>query len=249
MLAEERHKIILNRLEAEHIVKLQDLVNDLHTSESTIRRDLHELEVQHLIRRVHGGAMSLQQRSEEQDMETKSSKNIQQKRIIAKIAAEQIKDNECIYIDAGSTTLEMISFIHAKNVNVVTNGYAHVEALVKKNMATYLIGGMMKPNTRAFIGSIAIQALDTFRFDRAFIGVNGIDIDMGYTTPDPEEAMIKRRAQELALKSYILADSSKFTEVSFSKMFDLSKASIITNELPQAVKDMILKETTVIESK
>ncbi|MTT31334.1 DeoR family transcriptional regulator [Terrilactibacillus sp. BCM23-1] len=248
MLAEERHKIILNRLEAEHIVKLQDLVNDLHASESTVRRDLHELEVQRLLRRVHGGAALLQQRSEEQDMETKSSKNIQQKRIIAKMAAEQIKDNECLYIDAGSTTLEMIPYIHAKNVNVVTNGYAHVEALVKKNMATYLIGGMMKPNTRAFIGSVAIQALDTFRFDRAFIGVNGIDIDMGYTTPDPEEAMIKRRAQELALKSYILADSSKFTEVSFSKMFDLSKASIITNELPRAVKDMILKETTVIES-
>lgn len=142
-------------------------------------------------------------------MEEKTFKNIQQKTTIARLAAQEIENGECIYLDAGTTTLAMIPFIEAKDVTVVTNGLSHVEALVSKRIRSYLLGGMMKIHTKAVIGSIALQNMDNFRFDKCFLGSNGVDPEMGYTTPDPEEALIKRRAHQLSGKSYVLADSSK----------------------------------------
>ncbi|WP_350346581.1 DeoR/GlpR family DNA-binding transcription regulator [Heyndrickxia faecalis] len=246
MLAEERYQIILRHLQEKHIVKVQELVNLLNASESTVRRDLQDLEAMNLLRRIHGGASLLQRRSEEPDMETKTLKNVQQKRIIAQLAAKMINDNDCIYLDAGTTTLEMIPYIEGNNVIVVTNGLPHVEALVEKKIKSYLLGGMMKRTTRAVIGSVAMQTLNSFRFDKAFLGANGVDPEMGFTTPDPEEALIKRRAKELSEQCYVLADSSKFQEVAFCKMFDISEASIITDELPDSLKSSILSKTKVV---
>lgn len=234
MLAEERQQMIMKQLEKARVVKLQDLVQSLHASESTIRRDLQELEFRHLLRRVHGGASLLQLRSTEPDMETKTAENMQQKRSIARLAASLVKEHECIYLDAGTTTLEMIPYIKGGNVTVVTNGPSHAEMLAERMIACYLIGGKMKRSTKAVIGSMANRNLDLFRFDRAFLGANGIDATMGYTTPDPEEASLKRHAKELSAQTYVVADSSKFFEVSFSKMFDLREAAIITDELPDS---------------
>jgi Transcriptional regulators of sugar metabolism len=245
MLAEERQQIIMRQLADSRVVKLQDLVSSLNASESTVRRDLQELEERHLLRRVHGGASLLQPRSVEPDMETKTSKNIQQKKTIARMAAGMIRDNECIYLDAGTTTLEMIPYITASNVTAVTNGPAHGEALSLRNILCYLIGGMMKRTTNAVVGSMAVDNLNFFRFDRAFIGTNGIDTAMGYTTPDPEEAAVKKKAQELSAQTYIVADSSKFSEVSFCKMFDLEKASIITEALPETVGEELSGRTKI----
>ncbi|RYM05657.1 DeoR/GlpR transcriptional regulator [Sporolactobacillus sp. THM7-7] len=246
MLAEERQQMIMEQLKEARVVKLQDLVKRLDASESTVRRDLQELESKRLLRRVHGGASLLQLRSEEPDMSVKTFKNVHQKKAIAKLAAEQVKDHECIYLDGGTTTLEMIPYVCAKNVTVVTNGLSHIEALVRNHMTAYLIGGMMKPTTKVIIGSVALQTINLFRFDKAFIGTNGIDADMGFTTPDPEEAMIKRRAQELASESFVVADSSKFSEVSFCQMFAIDRAVIITDELPERVGSSILERTHVI---
>ena len=97
----------------------------------------------------------------------KTFKNIQQKNTVARLAA-QVEDGESIYLDAGTTTLAMIPFIDAKDVTVVTNGLSHIEALVSKRIKSYLLGGMMKIHTKAVIGSIALQNMDNFRFDRAF---------------------------------------------------------------------------------
>ncbi|WP_100487863.1 DeoR/GlpR family DNA-binding transcription regulator [Sporolactobacillus pectinivorans] len=245
MLAEERQQIILRRLAEVHVLKLQDLVKDLNASESTVRRDLKELEACHLLRRVHGGASLLQPRSEELDMETKTSKNVQQKKAIARMAADQIRDNECIYLDAGTTTLEMIPYIRAANVTVVTNGPAHGEELARKNVLCYLIGGMMKRATKAVIGSMAANNLNLFRFDKAFIGANGIDVAMGFTTPDPEEAALKRQAQLLSAQTFVIADSSKFSEVSFCKMFNVDQAVIITDMLPDAGGSELVGRTKI----
>ena len=102
----------------------------------------------------------------------KTFKNIQQKTVIARLAAQEIQNGECIYLDAGTTTLAMIPFIEARDVTVVTNGLSHVEALVSKRIRSYLLGGMMKIHTKAVIGSIALQNMDNFRFDKCFLGSN-----------------------------------------------------------------------------
>ncbi|WP_353947753.1 DeoR/GlpR family DNA-binding transcription regulator [Sporolactobacillus sp. Y61] len=245
MLAEERQQIIMKQLTDRHVVKLQDLVSLMHASESTVRRDLQELEGRHLLRRVHGGALLVRPRNDEPDMATKTARNIQKKKAIAKFAASLVKDKECIYLDAGTTTLEVIPFLKDKHVTVVTNGPKHGEMLAEQNTVCYLIGGKVKRSTKAVIGSIAVQTLNLFRFDKAFVGVNGIDTEMGFTTPDPEEAMLKKHASELAEQTYVLADSSKFSEISSCKIIDLNQADVITDSLPDTAGSSISEITRV----
>lgn len=247
MLTEERYKLILERLQINGVVKLQQLVEELGASESTIRRDLIDLEARQLLKRVHGGAALLNQKSQEPGMEEKTFKNVQQKNVIARLAAGEIRNGECIYLDAGTTTLAMIPHIEAQDVTVVTNGLSHVEALVSKQIRSYLLGGMMKMHTKAVIGSIALQNLDNFRFDKCFIGTNGVDPEMGYTTPDPEEALIKRRAHDLSSKTYVLADSSKIGEVAFAKLFELKEGVLITESVPEHWRRAIAQKTEIIE--
>lgn len=247
MLTEERYRIILQRLQERGVVKLQELVELLDASESTVRRDLIDLEERQLLKRIHGGASLPTDKTLEPGMDEKSFRNIQEKNIIAKLAAEQVKDGESIYLDAGTTTLAIIPFIKANNITVVTNGLSHIEALVSQRIKSYLLGGMMKIHTKAVIGSIALQNMDNFRFDRCFLGTNGVDAEMGYTTPDPEEALIKRRAHQLSATSYVLADSSKIGEVTFAKLLDLNEATLITESLPEPWRKVISQKTKIIE--
>lgn len=247
MLTEERYRLILERLQLQGVVKLQELVELLNASESTVRRDLVDLEAKNLLKRVHGGASLIMQKSMELGMDEKTLKNIHEKNITAKLAAEQIQDGDCIYLDAGTTSLAMIPYIEAKEITVVTNGLSHVEALVSKNIRSYLLGGLMKTHTKAVVGSIALQNMGQFRFDKSFIGTNGIDVKMGYTTPDPEEALLKKSAHIASGETYVLADSSKFGKITFAKMFDLDEAILITDTVPEPYKVSIGQKYKVIE--
>lgn len=246
MLTEERYRIILERLQERGVVKLQELVELLEASESTVRRDLIDLEERQLLKRIHGGAAlpspKMQEPASRRNIQKHSTENA-----VARLAAAQVVDGESIYIDAGTTTLAMIPFIEAKDVTVVTNGLSHIEGLVSKRIKSYLLGGMMKIHTKAVIGSIALQNMDNFRFDRCFLGTNGVDVEMGYTTPDPEEALIKRRAHQLSASSYVLADSSKLGEVSFAKLLDLNEATLITESLTPSWRKSISQKTNIIE--
>lgn len=245
MLTPERHQVILDLLKKKGVVKLQELIDATGASESTIRRDLVQLEEQDYLKRVHGGASLLQAKGIEPSMHEKSSKNIQDKQRIGQYAASLVKDGSCIYLDAGSTTYEMIPFLQGKDITVVTNGLMHIEALFHANIRAYLLGGMMKSNTRALIGSAALEGLLRYRFDIAFLGINGIHPVHGYTTPDPEEALLKKTALQLANERYMLADATKFAEVAFAKIEDLAAASIITTNLGGDESGSYKKETTV----
>ncbi|KGX85629.1 DeoR/GlpR family DNA-binding transcription regulator [Pontibacillus marinus] len=230
MLTPERHQIILNILNEKHTVKIQELVEATSSSESTIRRDLSQLEDQHLLRRVHGGASILHQTSEEPSIVEKSTKNLQEKQQIAKHAANLVREGDCIFLDAGTTTLEMIPFLKDKSITVVTNGLSHLNALSEQGMTAYVTGGYIKHKTGALIGNAAQLSLEGYYFDLAFLGTNGVDLSAGYTTPDPEEAGLKRTALHQAENAYILADGSKFNEITFTKIADIHEAHIITDQ-------------------
>lgn len=230
MLTPERHQLILSLLKEHGVVKLQELVERTNSSESTIRRDLVLLENENKLRRVHGGASLVQGSRTEPTYIEKADKNMKEKRAIAKYASQLIRDGDSIYLDAGTTTLQMIPFLKQEGITVVTNGVNLIEPLLEKGIATYLIGGIVKPQTKALIGSRALSSLNLYRFDKCFLGVNGIDVKFGFTTPDPEEALIKQTAMSLSKDAYVLADHSKFNEVSFSKVSSLTDAILITDD-------------------
>lgn len=238
MLTPERQRLILQMIKEKSVVKIQELVDVTGTSESTIRRDLTQLEQEKHLKRVHGGAARLQGKLQEPSMNEKATKNLQEKQQIAKYAASLIEEGDCIYLDAGSTTLEMIHYLPNKEIVVVTNGLMHVSPLLEREITTYLIGGFAKHKTKAIIGRGALTSLEQYRFDKCFLGVNGVHSEFGYTTPDQEEALIKQKAVELSREVFVLSDSTKFSEIAFAKIADMHEATIITN----AIDDDTLKQ-------
>ena len=129
-------------------------------------------------------------------------------------------------------------------MTVVTNSIHHATKLVERNVPTVIIGGMVKSSTDASIGGIALNQIGQLNFDKAFLGMNGID-DEVYSTPDLEEGSVKRAIIENAKKTYILADDSKIGVTSFVKVAPIKRAMIITNQCePQRLK--VLKEKTEV---
>lgn len=248
MLTDERRQKILAELERRHLVKSQDLIEQLDASESTIRRDLQELEDAGLLRRVHGGAKSIQQLSLEPDMHEKTVKNVREKQLIVQLAAEEIRSGDIIFLDAGSTTLELIPLLKGKNITVVTNSVRHATDLVELDVETIILGGSIKLTTNAVLGNFAFQQLNQMRFNCAFMGANGVHERFGYTTPDPEEGALKQAAMKQAAKVFILADHSKFNQTSFFKVADISSATILTNYCPTEFLNGIKQLTTIKEA-
>lgn len=245
MLTQERHELILNLLEEKDTIKISELIHITGASESTIRRDLSQLEEENVLKRIHGGATLSRKKAFEMSVAEKSARNIEEKRKIAHYAASLIESGDCIFLDAGTTTYEMIPFLTDKDITVVTNGLPHVAHLVQNEIVLFVIGGAVKHKTGALIGVNALESLKQYRFDKAFIGANGVDAVYGYTTPDTEEAMVKRCAINLAKESFILADETKISEVSFAKIADLNQAVVITNELEDEQKALLKEKTDI----
>lgn len=249
MLTEERHEYILKKLKRENTIKIKDLETELDCSISTVRRDLSELEDQGLLIRVHGGAKRVYTMSTEMEMGEKSTKNVQEKKEIGKTAASFVKNDDIIYLDAGTTTYEMIPFLKdIKNLLVVTNGVSNANLLTEKGITTILLGGQIKTKTKAIIGSMAMDQLKQYGFSKAFLGINGIDIQFGYTTPDPEEAALKHLAGNLSSQAYVLADSTKFNKINFAKVNELENFEIITNQLDSANQEKFKDITKIWEA-
>lgn len=245
MLTPERHQLILQRLKEKNVIKIQELIELTNTSESTIRRDLSQLEEGKYLKRIHGGAARLLGKLDEPSMIEKSSKNLQEKQSIAKYAASLIEEGDSIYLDAGSTIVEMIPYLNVKNIVVVTNGLMHISPLMSKGIQTYILGGYAKQKTNAVIGRGALASLDQYRFDKCFMGVNGIHPQFGFTTPDQEEAFVKQKAISLSREAFVLADETKFSEISFARIADIQDATIITNQLDEDTSNQYENKTIV----
>lgn len=246
ILKSKRKQLIMEKLSHDKFVRLDDLVSLLDTSESTVRRDLDELESERKLHRVHGGAELPHSLQEEFTNQQKSIKNIQEKMLVANKAASLISNDDVVFVDAGTTNELLLGYLSQDNLTVVTNSIHHAAKLVDKNIQTIIIGGHVKKSTDASIGAVAYEQIKQLNFDKAFLGINGIDEEF-LTTPDMEEAVIKKTVIENARKSYIVTDSSKIGRVSFAKVDKIENATIITNQSSGALMKKIKENTRVIE--
>ena len=245
MLKTERKQLILEELQEHHVVSLEKLVSLLETSESTVRRDLDELEAENKLRRIHGGAELPHSLQQEESIQEKSVKNLQEKKLLAHKAVSLIKEKDVIFIDAGTTTAFLIHELVNKNVTVVTNSIHHAAQLVEKQIPTVMVGGSVKMTTDASIGGVALNQINQLHFDRAFIGMNGVDENY-YTTPDMEEGAIKRAIIDNAKQTYVLVDASKVGQTCFAKVAPLKRAVVITSK-GQKMVEALKEKTEVIE--
>lgn len=249
MFTEERFNIILQELKNKGIVSVTELVDLLDASESTVRRDLNALHNEGLLKKIHGGAISIGDNTSKHDYKVNVRKtlNIEEKQFIAKKAASLIRDDEVIYLDAGTTTELMIDYIESKNIVVVTNGIVHAKRLLEKGIKTFMLGGEVKAVTEAIVGSNAVEDLKKYNFSKGFFGTNGVSNKSGYTTPDINEAMVKCEAIKRCNESYVLADESKLEEVSFITFGNISDSALITSKVNENIDNYDTKVIGVEE--
>lgn len=235
MLTEERYKIILEKINANSVVYVNELVESLGISESTIRRDLNYLNNQGKLKKVHGGATLIEKEFNTKDslFRYREGLNLDEKSKIAKYAAALIEENDFVYIDSGTTTSLMINYLEEKNAVYVTNGIPQAMKLIKNGFKTYIIGGEIKESTEAIVGVEAISSLKKYNFTKGFFGTNGISDYRGFTTPDIKEASVKKEAIKRTRNPYILADKNKFSEISCITFAKINEAVIITTELEE----------------
>ncbi|MBB5174235.1 DeoR family transcriptional regulator [Texcoconibacillus texcoconensis] len=247
MLTIERQQKILEVLEEKETAAIHDFVQITGASESTIRRDLTDMEENGRLKRIHGGAALLKSGQEELTMEEKTTRNKQEKQAIAKFAADLVKDGDCLYLDAGTTTLELIPYLKGRDVVVVTNGVSNVAKLIEAGIETYVTGGKVKGKTSALVGAKAVETLTSYRFDHCFLGANGIHSEMGFTTPDPEEAVVKATAHSLSRNCYFLVDHTKLGEVAFTKIVSVTSATVVTSSATPEEQLKKLAELTEVK--
>lgn len=241
MFTMERQQRIEALIKQKTSVQVNELAVEFKVSESTIRRDLQEMETSGLLIRTHGGAMEVSRLNYEMSFREKEIENISDKQRIGEIAATMIQDGDTIILDSGTTTLEIAKRITARSVTVITNSIdIALEISNRENIELIVTGGSLRHTTRAMVGPLAENVFENFRVDKAFIGVNGISIKDGFTTPNFLEAQIKKSIIKVAKKAIIVTDRSKFNKVCFSRIGELKEASsIITSKSIE--KEILIK--------
>ena len=239
MLTEQRYEIILKLLEEKRSVTATELKEILDTSESTVRRDITALDKAGKLTKVFGGAVALEHKvtAYEPTVAQKSGLNTQEKKKIAKYAAGLIEDDDFVYLDAGTTTGFMLEYLEGSKASFVTNAVSHAQSMAKMGIHVFLIGGELKSSTEAVVGSQAIKTLQKYHFTKGFFGTNGISKKEGFTTPDTNEALVKEQAVRQCRDAYILADRSKFDQVSSVTFGEFTDAGILTEDVPEKYRD------------
>jgi DeoR/GlpR family transcriptional regulator of sugar metabolism len=226
MTMDERHKRILDLLEAEGEIKVEDLADRANVSQVTMRKDLDVLERQGLVERVHGSAIFSQRNRFSVAFLEELRTQATAKKLIAQAAVDYIKEGDSIILDAGTTTFWLAQALAGKfkSLLVITNSLAAALELSKAGYKILLIGGEVLNHSLALTGPITVNNLESYHVDRAFLGTSGISLSHGYSTADSNDADVKEQMIRAAEKTYILTDSSKFERkclVSFADFSDI----------------------------
>ena len=236
MLARERQDIIIRLVRERGSVITSELMAMLGASESTVRRDLDVLDKQHQLSRVRGGATATISRARlilhDASVAQKRDVNTVAKRAIGARAAALVGPDDFVYIDAGTSTIQLAEAITQTEATYFTNSIPHAQLLLAKGCKTYLPGGMVKPLTEALVGEATIASLENLHFTLGFWGTNGISREAGFTTPEYSEAKVKEVSMVHTLRRYVLADQSKFDQVSLVTFASFEDATILTDQLP-----------------
>ena len=231
MLKDERQNLIVDLVNSEDIIEVSGLTKALNVTEMTIRRDLKELEEKGLLKRIHGGAKKVRNLSSVEYSNTeKKQKNINQKKYISKKISEILEDDEIIFMGPG-TTMEYVSeYIIGKHLTIFTNSLYLFNELIKiDTLAVRLIGGKYRKITGAFVGPLAIDMIKDLRFQKAFIGVNGINDNHAFTYNEDEGALQKLILDNSSEK-FIVADSTKIGNEDFYAFYDIEDVKVITDD-------------------
>lgn len=246
MYEEERLQEICKYVQSNTRASVRRLCRVFDVSESTIRRDLTELEKRRMLKRTHGGAVCLESVGLEPTYVEKQDRYQAEKQRIAARAAELIEDGDSVLIDSGTTTLYLAPYLTKfKKLTVVTNSINLMQQLIACAGITLIcVGGTLRPNTMALVGPIAEINLGRMRLDKAFIATNGMDAAMGLSTPNLLEAATKEKMIAVSEQVYVLADHSKIGRVFFARFGSAADMDglVTSRMIPEGQKQELIRK-------
>lgn len=240
MLYTERIGIILQQLQLQSTVKVSELSQLLHVSVDTVRRDLKAMEQQGLIKYVHGGACLPETMSSFSNFTGREIINSELKREASKKAISYIKQGNLIALNSGTTnTILAQELINTdKEITVVTNNYAAINILLQSERIHLIaIGGDVDPLERSSYGTICEREFGQYYPDIAFLSINAVNCDDGYTDFRFHEIEILKLLAKQAKRVIAVMDSSKLEKRSKKKVLSREEIDVLVMD------DQVSQET------
>ena len=220
-----------------------ELAAKFAVSKNTIRNDVQELCKTGDIVKVHGGAAVNQPAEEKQPNKVtnpltsftyRQTKNKSSKQRIAEQAANYIQDGDIIFIDTGTTVLELIEYIQDKQITIVTNNIDFIlRTMPYENLTVYSLGGALTRRTQSFTTIHAQKILKNYNINKAFLAATAISIKNGVTNSIPMESELKSYIAEQIEQKFLLVDHQKFDKVALTTYCNLNQLDyLITDQQP-----------------
>jgi DeoR family fructose operon transcriptional repressor len=231
MKAAERQLRIRQMLDARDFLDLETLCRELEASESSVRRDLDELEAQSVLKRVYGGAVPAQPRANSAfDFTVESGRYSDEKSRIARLTATLIQDGETVILDGGSTVAAVARELASKSLHIVTNSLPIAETLeVQRNIELTLTGGYLDPRIRVMLGPLCEQMLGLIRADVVIMGIGSVS-EAGFSNNNTLVVGSEQKMIEIANRLIIVADHTKFGRSAMIPVAQLSAAHTVVSD-------------------
>jgi DeoR family transcriptional regulator of aga operon len=234
LLVEERRRLIVELVEKQGRATVEELASRFGTSTVTIRADLDTLSRNSVIARSHGGALPIAGASGDTPLNIKETRWHAQKLRIGQAAAKMIQDGETIILDSGSTTVEIARQIRQmkfESLTVITNALnIAMELSGLPHIRVMMLGGMLRQTSYSLVGPDAEQALAKLSADRLFLGVDGLDPQVGVTTPDPLEAALNALMIRVSRQTIAVLDASKMGQRSLSVITPVKSLDLVISD-------------------
>lgn len=230
MTASERREEILNTINEAGSVRASELAERLNVTQETIRKDLIYLSNKHLLKKCHGRAQAISEFTE-YSLDIRTQENSHAKQAIANAALQQIVDGSVVFIDAGSTMVELAKQLSQRSsLAIITNNFSAVSKLLESGNAIYFLGGEVSGSTQATGGIWASNELKTIKIDVAFLGTSGFQSHSGPCTKIFSDAQIKRDVISNSNKSIVLADRTKFSSNAIMQYADWTNIDLLITD-------------------
>lgn len=234
MIAQERYEIILEMLSESNIIKISDIVERLNVSNETARRDLETLQDQKLLKRVHGGAVLTDSLSNIPNMAKSLPKigiSYTEKVAIGRKAASLVKNGETIFLDVGSTTLQVAKFLKGtKNLTVLTTSLAIINELANSNINVIVLGGKLLHDDQLIFSPFTAEIFEKYYVDKSFIGAGGVTL-AGGVTDYSENCLNRKTIKEHSNKTILVIGSEKFGNNALVQVCPLDAIDIIISDM------------------
>ncbi|WP_265457046.1 DeoR/GlpR family DNA-binding transcription regulator [Enterococcus sp. HY326] len=226
---------------------IDELSNEFDISINTVRRDINELEQRGTIEKVYGGVRAKKENLI--NFTQRSTSHAEEKRIIAEKAAAFIEENDVVFIDSGTTTIDILDFLDPKlRCTVITNSLDIIERVVSfPNITLFVVGSLFRKQTRSFVTMSAEKVVMHLNVNKAFMAATGVSIKNGVTNSSQEEYWIKKEVAETAAQVFVLVDNSKFDRAALLTYSSFDNVSyVLTDQEPPKEYSDYFKEKKII---